>query len=275
MCSDKPLISVAMGTLYTRGDLSPLKRAVDSILAQSYQNFEFLICDDGSSGPAKRYLEGIAQCEARVKLVRKAGCLNLASKLNLCLGAAKGAYIARMDDDDYSRPDRFEKQLFFLFQNQEIAFAGCNVALIRNGEKVGERKLPAFPTVEDFYFVQPYIHPALMFRREALAAVKGYFEKKSCVLCEDYDLLLRLYAKGYRGANLQETLLDYTVPATAKGNRKMSHRWNEAATRYERFKDLGLLPGALLYVVKPLAVGLLPEKMLKSLKDRGRDYAGN
>ena len=68
---------------------------------------------------------------------------------------------------------------------------------------------------------------------------------------------------------MQEVLFDYTIPATAKGNRKMRHRWNEAVTRYRRFGELGLLPGALPYVVKPLAVGLLPEKVLKRLKGEG------
>ena len=60
--------------------------------------------------------------------------------------------------------------------------------------------------------------------------------------------------------------MDYTVPATAKGSRKMKHRWNEAVTRYGRFKELGVLPGALPYVVKPLAVGLLPEFILRKMK---------
>ena len=60
--------------------------------------------------------------------------------------------------------------------------------------------------------------------------------------------------------------MDYTVPATAKGSRKMKHRWNEVVTRYERFKELGVLLGALPYVVKPLVVGLLPEFILRKMK---------
>ena len=81
-----------------------------------------------------------------------------------------------------------------------------------------------------------------MFRKDVLLNVGGYSEEKSCILCEDYDLLLRLYAAGYHGYNLQECLLDYTVSATAKGNRKMSHRWNEVVTRFHRFRELGVLP---------------------------------
>lgn len=261
-----PLISVLMGVYYTRSDTMLLERSVKSILNQSVSDFEFLICDDGSSAQAAAFLDGVSREDRRVRLVRRGDLLTLPAKLNACLAQAGGMWIARMDDDDCSHPERFAQQMKFLERNPEISFVGCNVSLCRNGQKVGERILPAFPQVEDFYFVQPYIHPALFFRREALLAVKGYSEDKRCILCEDYDLLLRLYHAGYRGANLQEILFDYTVSATARGNRKMKHRWNEAVTRCRRFRQLGVLPRALPYVVKPLAVGLLPERVLRKLK---------
>lgn len=172
-----------------------------------------------------------------------------------------------MDDDDYSNPKRLDLQIEFLAQHQEIAFAGCNVNLWRDGI-VGQRLLPEYPTVRDFYFVQPYIHPAMLFRREALDYVGGYSEEKHVVLCEDYDLLLRLYEAGYQGGNLQECLLDYTIPATAKGNRRMRHRWNETVTRFNRFRELKQFPAALPYVVKPLLVGLIPSRYLEQLKQK-------
>ena len=115
---------------------------------------------------------------------------------------------------------------------------------------------------------QPYVHPALLFRRACLDAVGGYSEDPRCILCEDYDLLLRLYEAGFTGANLQEILFDYTIPVTAKGSRRMKHRWNEAVTRFRRFRGLGVLPRAWPYVLKPLAVGLVPERLLYALKKK-------
>lgn len=262
----KPLISVLMGVYYRRPDVALLVRSVNSILQQSVADFELLVCDDGSNDVACQWLNEVVKQDSRIRLIRKANIFNLASKLNCCLAEAKGQWIARMDDDDYSYPERFAKQLAYLQQNQEIAFVGCNVNLVCDGRVVGWRNFVERPQIKDFYFKQPFIHPGLLFRREALTAVGGYSEDKRQLLCEDYDLLLRLYAAGYRGANLQEVLLDYTIPATDKGSRKMKHRWNEAVTRYRRFKELGVLPGALPYVVKPLAVGLLPEFILKKLK---------
>ena len=265
-----PLISVIMGVFYRSPDTAALERSVTSILKQTYENLEFLICDDGSSEEAVSLLDQKATEDHRTILVRPGTAFALPRKLNFCLQTARGSLIARMDDDDFSHPERLAQQLKFLNRHPETAFVGCNAALIRDGTVTGQRLLPEFPTVQDFYMVQPYIHPTLLFRREALDAVGGYSEEKHCLLCEDYDLLLRSYAAGYTGANLQQVLFDYTVPATAKGNRRMNHRWNETATRYRRFRQLGLLPGAWPYVVKPLAVGALPEPVLRMIKMRCR-----
>lgn len=264
--NDTPIVSVAMGVLYKQESLSRLQRSVKSVLDQTFRDFEFLICDDGSSAAANHFLDECCQQDSRIRLLRPGDKFDLASKLNVCLWEARGTYIARMDDDDYSIPERFQRQVELLNKRKNISFVGSNVSLMRNGELCGERLLPEHPHIKDFYMTQPYIHPTLMFRKEALDAVGGYSEDKRQVLCEDYDLLLRLYAAGYQGMNLQDKLLEYTLPDDAKGNRKMRHRWNEAVTRWERFQELGKIPRALPYVVKPLVVGLLPERVLMYLK---------
>jgi glycosyltransferase EpsE len=263
-----PAISVLMGVYYRRTDCKLLERSISSILNQSQNDLELLVCDDGSTQDAVKWLETAAKADSRLKLVRRGNLFSLPAKLNACLEEARGQWIARMDDDDYAHPQRLERQVAFLEEHREVAFVGSCVSLWRDGEIVGRRDLPEYPQVRDFYMTQPFIHPSLVFRREALEAVGGYSEEPRCLLCEDYDLLLRLYQAGYRGANLPEILLDYTVPLTAKGGRRMGHRWNETVTRWRRFRDLGLLPRALPFVVKPLAVGLLPERVLRRLKER-------
>ena len=267
-----PLISVVMGVLYRRDDLSLLQRAVESVLGQSLGDFELLICDDGSTAEARQYLEEQARSDRRIRLLWGCQRTDLAAKLNFCLREARGAYIARMDDDDRSLPERFEKQLAFLRQNPDAAFVGSWAELIREGERIGVRRLPERPAVEDFYMTQPFLHPALVFRREALEAVGGYCEEKRCFGCEDYDLLLRLHEAGYAGANIQEPLLEYTV--SDGSGRKMRHRLNEAKTRYSCFKALGKLPGAWPYVIKPLAVGLLPPYFREQIKRKRWENGG-
>lgn len=265
-----PLLSVVMGVLYRRDNLFLLRRSVDSILAQSFRDFELLICDDGSSAEAAGLLEKYAAEDRRVRLIREGKLSRLPEKLNRCISEARGSFIARMDDDDFSHSERFERQLSALEQDTSCAFVGCNVRLWRDGMVVGLRQLPMRPEVRDFLFVQPFVHPAMIFRAEALSAVGNYCTEDRCELCEDYDLLLRLYARGYRGMNLQEALLDYTCPQNPHGNRRMRHRWNETVTRYVRFRELRLLPRALPYVVKPLAVGIIPAPLLRMMKEAAR-----
>ena len=262
-----PEISILMGVYYRRSDTALLERSVKSILAQSMTDFEFLICDDGSTPEAKALLERYADQDARICLLRTGETITLPQKLNACLKAATGKFIARMDDDDYSCPNRFEVQLQAMESHPEIAFIGCNVALCRRMEVFASKEFPEFPTVKDFFMTQPYINTALFFRREVLDAVGGYCEENYCDHCEDYDLLLRLYARGYKGMNLQQILLYYTAP-NLRGNRTMRHRWNEMATRWRRFRQLQVLPQALPFIVKPVLVGLLPDFVLRRLKEK-------
>lgn len=264
----EPTISVLMGVLYRRESTALLRRSVESILAQSFTDFELLICAGGSSDAANKLLEDCAAIDKRVRLIPSKNAESLPVKLNACLREARGAFLARMDDDDYSHPERFEKQLAALARHPDIAFAGCNVNLICDGMPAGTRCFPEYPQIQDFYMTQPYIHPSLLFRRGALEEISGYSEDSRQLLCEDYDLLLRLYAKGYRGMNLQESLLDYSIRPDGKSGRSMRHRLNETVTRYKRYEELGMLPRALPYVVKPLAVGLIPERLLSFIKDR-------
>ena len=261
-----PSVSVAMGICYRRDDLGLLHRSISSILNQTYSDFELLICDDGSTLDAVNVIESYAMKDRRIKLIRSGDCLDLAPKLNACIRNSNGEFIARMADDDYSVPERFGKQIEFLKEHKDIAFVGCDVRIYRDGEIVGERKLPEYPTVSDFFIVQPFIHPTLLFRKNALTDIGGYSEDRHQILCEDYDLLLRLYKNGYKGANMKDELLDYTVPQSAKDNRKMSHRWNETVTRMSRFRELGVLPYAFPFILKPLVVAFVPEPILARIK---------
>lgn len=263
---DRPLISVIMGVCYQKENVNLLKRSITSVLEQTYTNFEFLICEHGSTKEAKQVIDYFEKQDKRIKVIRPGKDSSLAEKLNVCLKEARGQLVARMDDDDYSHPERFEKQVDWLGKNAEIDFVGSNVSLYYGEEKIGTRQLPQYPEIKDFLFVQPYVHPTVMFRYEPLVIVKGYSESKYCILCEDYDLFLRLYEEKFQGANLQEVLLDYRT--SKKGNRKMRHRWNEFITRYQHFKKLGLLPRAWPYVIKPLIVGIMPSFMLAKIKDR-------
>lgn len=259
-----------MGIKYCRSELDTLRTSINSILAQTYTEFELIICERGSSEQARSLLKDYQNADSRVVLIDGSDTCSFSEQLNRCLEHAKGEWIARMDDDDYSYPDRFACQLAYLREHDDISFVGCCVKLVQDGCDEGIQRFPEKPQVHDFLFSMPYIHPALMFRKQVLEAVSGYSTLPRCERCEDYDLLLRLYENGFSGANLQDVLFAYTLPHNGFSTRSMKDRINEFKTRLARFKALKLLPGALPYAVKPLVVGMIPARLLRYLKKRNR-----
>lgn len=253
-----PTISVIMGVYSHEENLFPLKLAIKSILEQSFRDFELLICDDGSVDSIKTFLDEAQQADRRIHLLRFGNRITLPQKLNSCIQQAKGRYIARMDDDDQSMPLRFMHQLDYLQKNPEAAFVGCNVIKVSSDGERREYRYPEWPKTSDFRFSIPYVHPAIMFRKSAIETVGGYSESPDCILCEDMELLMRMHAKGLRGANLQEVLFVYSMVGVETKRRPFYARLNETKVRYRGFRQLGLLPGAFIYVIKPLIVGMLP-----------------
>lgn len=260
------LISAVMGVRYRRSSPEPLLLAVESILRQTHSELELIICERDSTEQARAALREISARDDRVIVLDGSAARSFSEQLNICLKAARGKWIARMDDDDFSHPQRFEKQLAFLREHDDIAFVGCNCELVQDGNIIGVQKFPEYPEQRDFLFNQPFIHPSVMFRREALDAVSGYSELKRCNRCEDFDLFMRLYLKGYRGANLQTPYFTYTLPANGVTTRNFTDRVNEMKTRFVCFRRCGMLPKALPYVVKPLVVWLLPRRLLAAMK---------
>lgn len=248
-----------MGVYANKNDLMQLQQAVDSILSQSFSDFEFLICDNGSSQEVKKYLDNAAKKDRRITIFRQGDFVTLPEKLNLCLQMAQGAFIARQDADDMSKPHRLQRQVEYLNMHPKIAFVGCAADTIFSNGSSGQRIYPPYPQIKDFFFTLPYLHPTLLFRVGALKEVNGYCESYWTKRCEDYDLLLRMYGEGFQGANLQEKHYFYRV---SQGHKQFLYRVNEMITRYRRFRDLRQFPKALPFVVKPIFVGLLPQKVL-------------
>lgn len=265
-----PRLSVIMGA-YNIASISVFRRAADSVLEQTMGDFEFIICDDGSVDETWRLLKDLADRDKRVRLIQNPENRGLAASLNHCLEHAGGELIARQDADDISAPERFQKQINFLDAHPEIGFAGSNATLWDETGDWGERLFPEYPQAKDFRFTMPFVHGALMFRRSALDAVEGYRVAKETRRAEDYDMLMRMYAAGLRGANLQERLYAFLEDRAAQKRRKYRYRLDEAVVRWRGFRSLGLMPGALPYVVKPLAVGLIPGSILRGLKKQ-RQY---
>jgi glycosyltransferase involved in cell wall biosynthesis len=260
-----PSLSVIMGA-YNIEHLNVFELAMDSVMKQTMEDFEFIICDDGSADNTYEILADLTSKDSRVKLIRSSENEGLASALNHCIAASTAEFIARQDADDISSPDRFEKQLAFLKGRPEISFVGSNVTLYDETGDWGKRIFPELPGPKDFLFTLPFVHGALMFRKKALLDADCYRVAKETRRTEDYDLLMRMYARGARGANIQELLYRFLEDQNAMNRRKYRYRIDEAKVRLNGFRALGLLPEGIPYVLKPLIVGLIPAGGLKKLK---------
>lgn len=198
-----PKISVLMPVFDTPEDV--LRAAVESILSQTFGNYEFLILDNGSrAAQVGEVLRGYAEKDSRIRLLRAPANLGISGGRNLLLEEARGEYLAVMDHDDIALPTRLEKQAAFLDAHPEVGVCGAQV------QRFPAEKTLRFPETHEeieaeMFFGCPLRHPAVMLRRSALDGVRYEAEFSPA---EDYALFARLTGKT-KFANLPDVLLRY------------------------------------------------------------------
>ena len=199
-----PRVSVAMPVYNSEKYVA---KAVASILAQTFEDFEFLIVDDGSTDASRAILQEYAARDRRIKLTSRPNTGYLVA-LNEMLRRARGEYIARMDADDVALPERFERQIQYLDDHPECVLLGSRVIIIDpDGDPL--REMGDALTHEEIdnalmnAMGQLVYHPSVMFRRQVVLDLGGY--RPEYYLTEDLDLFLRLAEVG-RVANLAEPL---------------------------------------------------------------------
>lgn len=195
-----PKISVVMPVYNTKEEW--LREAIESILNQSYKDFEFIIIDDGSDKPIESIVNSYN--DTRIVLIRQEN-QGIAKSLNYGFKISKGEYIARMDSDDISMPERFEKQVTFLDNNPQIAVLGSWFETFPDKHVY---KHPENPKYSDFLNYCCIAHPSVMLRRSDFKKYNLYYNPK--YKCEDYELWSRA-VRILDFYNLQEVLLKYRV----------------------------------------------------------------
>ena len=263
----KPIISVLMG-IYNEKNKNHVIQAIDSILQQSFTDFEFIICDDGSTNEFYAWLQEVCRKDSRIRLLRNDKNMGLSYTLNRCMKHARGKYYARMDADDISKENRLEKQFFFLKGHPEYSLVGCNAEFIDDQGVWGKRLMIEVPQKKDFLSTSVFIHPTILVRAEVMQKLGGYSTETCALRTEDYELFMRLYATGECGYNLQEFLFLYREDVHAFSKRKYQYRINEARVRYRGFQALGILKGNWKYVIKPLIAGMIPAKLMQKRRKK-------
>lgn len=240
--------------------------AVRSILGQTHRNIEFIICDDGSTDNTYNIIKKYSDFDNRIILIENSTNRGLAYALNQCVNVTTAKYLVRQDADDSSEQTRIAKQLDFLLNNSHMDLVGSNVIMCDGEKQWGGRVLPQYPEKKSFLWGVPFAHGSVMIRKESLIKAGGYRVAKETRRAEDYDLFMRMYSLGMKGSNIQDYLYFYQEDQENLSKRKYIYRLDEAKVRYIGFRSLKLLPKGYIYCIKPLIVGLIPQKLLHRLK---------
>lgn len=183
-----------------------IKETIDSILKQTFVNYEFLIIDDGSSDKSLEIIRSYN--DSRIKVFKNEKNIGYVQTLNKLLKLAKGEYIARQDNDDISLPKRLEKQVRYLDKNTDIGVCGSNAFIF--GSKKKKTLLPISDNEIRAYMIfnNPMLHPSIMFRKSLFTENKIPYYDESLCPAEDYAMWFEISKKS-KLSNLAEPLLMY------------------------------------------------------------------
>lgn len=263
------LMSVYNGERY-------LRQAVESILAQTFADFEFIIIDDCSNDLSGSIINSYS--DPRIVSVRNEINLGLTGSLNAGLEIVRGEYIARMDCDDVSLPERLGKQVSFMDSHPEVGVCGAWAKDIDEAGRVIADRPTRIGELADYYYwiPSPVIHPSAMIRAALLKRLRYDHNLR---YAQDYDLWLRIVKTGYKLASMPEHLLQYRVHAGSISKSKLD---TQLRLSYESFckhitpqkisyQDyLAFFRGQ--YDLNPLRRGIITFKLSRSIKKPYRFY---
>lgn len=205
MSSNLPLISILIPVYNVEAFV---QEAVLSICNQTYKNIEIIVVDDCSTDGTYNVVAELVKIDSRIKLFKNEKNSKIVKTLNFALEQAKGDFIARMDGDDVSAPERLEKQLDFLIKNPQYYLVGSHVNTIdANNIIIGKKEMPIKDKIinKTIKYASPVLHIWLA-KREVYNQLNGYREIPGA---EDYDFLLRMHSLGLFFTNLNS--FEYSV----------------------------------------------------------------
>ncbi len=236
-----------------------VENAIQSILAQTYRDVEFLIVDDGSTDGSAELLADFAKRDSRVRMMTNEVNLGLTKSLNKVLRQTQGICIARMDADDIALPSRLEKQWNFLRTHPEIGMVGTTFEWINDtGALIGQ------PTImtethklhSALIRTNPFLHGSILIRKTLLDEVHGYNEKFT--KAQDYDLWLRLSSL-CQFANIPEILMQKRMNKTMISFQDEREQMRFAVkARWDAIGRNDYPVWTIIYLVKPFIASLLP-----------------
>lgn len=233
----KKKVSIIMGIYNCE---KTLKKSIDSILNQTYENWELIMCDDGSTDNTYEIANEYAKKDERIKLIKNSKNMGLAKSLNNCLKISSGEYIMRHDGDDIMIKDRIEKQVNYMETNNCDA-CGSGAYIFDDNGIWGIRQPSKIPTKSCMILGSPFIHPTVIIKRDVLLKVGGYSDNElTRQRLEDYDLWIKIYENNCILHNIQEPLILYREDRNAYIKRKKKFRIAETKARLHACRRLNI-----------------------------------
>jgi glycosyltransferase involved in cell wall biosynthesis len=266
---NEPLVSVIMSVY--NGE-KYLKECIESILNQTYKNFEFLIIDDNSKDNSYNILKEYAEKEPKIKLFKNDQNMGLTKNLNFLILKSKGEYLARMDADDISFKNRLESQINFIKSNEDIDILGSfAIDIDEEGKEKNLRKVPiTLSEIKNILpKVNPIIHPTVLMKKSSLKKINFYNEKYRT--SQDYELWYRAIANNLNLYNMPEPLIYYRVNNDYYKRKSWKYRINDFKLKRECYKIINLPFYKYYNLLIPLILAITPEwgyKLLKKLDPR-------
>ena len=250
---------------------STLPEALDSLYAQTYQDFKIVLCDDGSKDNTYDVAKSYAETYDNIILIRNNENKGLNFTLNHCLKYADTEFCARMDGDDISMPHRFEKEVAFLDEHPDysVVSAPCTYfdkdGIFREAHGRGEVK------AQHFIRRSPVSHAPCLVRTAVLKEVGGYTVDDRLLRVEDYHLWFKIFAAGYKLYQMPKSLYLMRDDRNAIARRTWKTRRNEIYVKLVGYKMIGLPWYDYIYALEPLLLFLLPTPVYRFLhKRKGR-----
>ena len=249
---EKYLVSVIIAC-YNAGNY--LDACMESLTVQTYRNIEIIVCDDCSSDNSLEKLRKWEQRDNRVTILYNKEHLYAAETRNRCIAASRGELLLIQDIDDISRPERIACPVKAFEKEPSDFISSAMEAFEDNPQKPTKlmKKRKKYPSKKDFLWNLPFFHPSSIFTRECILAVSGYRDAEETQRGQDYDMFMRLYAKGFKGRNISNPLYLYRLDRENIKRRTFRARIGEYKIRKKGFYELGLMPWAFPFVLKPFA----------------------
>lgn len=251
-------VSVIMAIYNCKDTLS---ESIESILGQTYENWELIICDDASTDGSyemARWYE--KKYPNKFKVVRNKQNSKLPFSLNHCLRYVTGKYVARMDGDDISLPERFEKQVNYLENHPELDVVGTSMISF---DENGDYRTFVAARNPDKYILRkevPFCHATIMMRKKVYDVLEGYTISSRTERGQDVDLWFRFFAKGFRGDNLVEPLYRVREDRCALKRRKLKYALYCTETKYIGFRLVKMPIKYYPFILTPIISFCIPRK---------------